>query len=218
MASSIHFYEILLNDKKLVDIYKILDNSVADNENYFSLELISDNELQGEFYIINNIEEQIFNIEKRIFETITSTKASVVQFSIINNKLEVWGNKTNTNKLIFRLSTLIKDISFNAIEVSMDSIIDKLANHSVKISKVSLNDVLFTEDIVGNFTVDLSSYGNPFSILKKYKEKINRLSFIYITGEVCTRFMLTSNGNLTVHKNIENMDEDIKSFIRDILL
>lgn len=218
MASSIHLYEILFNNKNIIDIYNILSNYSEEKDDYFSLELISDKELQGEFCIINSVEDQIFNIEKRAFETITSTKASVIQFSIIGNKLEVWGNRFNTNKLVFKLSNLLKDVSFNAVSASIDSIIDKLANHSVKITKVSLNDVLFAEDIIGNFTVDLYSYGNPFSVLKKYKEKIVRLGFIYMFGESCIRFMVTSNGNLTVHKAIENIDEDVRSFIRDILL
>lgn len=218
MASSIYLYEILANTKSILDIFNILNSYTEDKEAYFNLELISDNEFQGEFYIINNVEDQIFNIEKRIFETITSTKANIIKFSIIGNKLEVWGNKFNTNKLIFKLSNLLKDVSFNAVSTAIESIIDKLENHSVKITKVSLNDVLFSEDIIGNFTVDLYSYGNPFSVLRKYKEKIVRLSFIYIIGEANIRFVLTANGNLTVHKPIEHIDEDVRIFIRDILL
>ena len=102
-----------------------------------------------------------------------------MDFTICNDRLEIWGNRTNANKLIFAISSATQNIfSINAVNISIENIISKLQAYKVKVSKVCFEDFLFSEDIVGNFTVDLSTYGDVFAVLNKYKEKIARMTAI----------------------------------------
>src|SRR5699024_5990190 len=154
-------------------------------------ELISSNELVGEYIIVRNAKESYYNLRKRAFESRIVPKANVISFSITNNFLEIWANKTSANKLVFELSNLFKDISIKNVEIKIDTLIERLKGYKLKISKVCFQDFLFTEDIVGNFTVDLSSYGDAFSILQKYNDNISSMTIILFCDNSSIKLRVT---------------------------
>ena len=178
-SSSIFIYELRSPAEINVEsIYSRLKGYPEDENTYFNLEMISANELLGEYVIVQNAQESYYNPEQRVFEYRIVPKANVISFSITDDFLEIWGNKTSANKLVFELSNLLAPISINSVEVTIDTLLEKLKGYKLKVSKVCFQDFLFTEDIVGNFTVDLSSYGDAFSILQKYNDKISSMTII----------------------------------------
>ena len=178
-SSSIFIYELRSPAEINVEsIYSRLKGYPEDENTYFNLEMISANELLGEYVIVQNAQESYYNPEQRVFEYRIVPKANVISFSITDGFLEIWGNKTSANKLVFELSNLLAPISINSVEVTIDTLLEKLKGYKLKVSKVCFQDFLFTEDIVGNFTVDLSSYGDAFSILQKYNDKISSMTII----------------------------------------
>lgn len=220
MAScSIFIYELSSPESiTTLDIYDCLHNFVEDERNYFNLQLISNSELMGEYVIVRTVEETYYNAEQRLFETRTVPRANVISFSVIDNYLEIWSNKTNANKLIFILSGLMNKISINAIEISLIDTIQKLQQQKAKISKVCFEDFLFTEDIVGNFMVDLSSYGDAFSLLQQYKDKISRLTVIIPYNNTTLKLSLTSKGRVLVYKTRNNLDDEAIVLLHKILM
>lgn len=218
-SSSIFIYELVASNKDIAtDIYNSLNEIQEDESNYFNLQLVSPNELTGEYVVVQNVEETYYNVEQRIFETRIAPRANVIHFDIFNNQLEIWSNKSNATRLVFTLSNLLNQISINAIEISLRDIIHKLQYQKVKISKVCFEDFLFTEDIVGNFNVDLSSYGDAFSVLKKYQDKIARMTVILPYNDTSLRISLTAKGSVTVYKSRNLLDEDAISVLHNILL
>lgn len=220
MAScSIFIYELSSPESiTTLDIYDCLHNFVEDERNYFNLQLISNSELMGEYVIVRTVEETYYNAEQRLFETRAVPRANVISFSVIDNYLEIWSNKTNANKLIFILSGLMNKISINAIEISLIDTIQKLQQQKAKISKVCFEDFLFTEDIVGNFMVDLSSYGDAFSLLQQYKDKISRLTVIIPYNNTTLKLSLTSKGRVLVYKTRNNLDDEAIVLLHKILM
>lgn len=157
-SSSIFIYELRSPVEINVEsIYSRLKGYPEDENTYFNLEMISANELLGEYVIVQNAQESYYNPEQRVFEYRIVPKANVISFSITDGFLEIWGNKTSANKLVFELSNLLAPISINSIEVTIDTLLEKLKGYKLKVSKVCFQDFLFTEDIVGNFTVDLDA-------------------------------------------------------------
>ena len=220
MAScSIFIYELSSPESiTTLDIYDCLHNFVEDERNYFNLQLISNSELMGEYVIVRTVEETYYNAEQRLFETRAVPRANVISFSVIDNYLEIWSNKTNANNLIFILSGLMNKISINAIEISLIDTIQKLQQQKAKISKVCFEDFLFTEDIVGNFMVDLSSYGDAFSLLQQYKDKISRLTVIIPYNNTTLKLSLTSKGRVLVYKTRNNLDDEAIVLLHKILM
>lgn len=218
-SSSIFIYELVTNSTSLAsDIYNLLKQFPEDENTYFKLQLVSSNELSGEYVVVQNIEETYYNAAQRTFETRIAPRANVIHFNIFNSQLEIWSNKTNANRLVFTMSNLLNQISINAIEISLKDIINKLQYQNVKISKVCFEDFLFTEDIVGNFNVDLSSYGDAFSVLKKYQNKIARMTIILPYNDKSIKINLTAKGSVTVYKSRDMLDDDAINLLHDILL
>ena len=180
--------------------------------------MISNVELIGEYITVQSVEETYYNPEQRLFETRITPRANIISFTIINNYLEIWSNKTNANRLIFVLSSILQPISINSIEVSLKEIINKLQYQKVKISKVCFEDFLFTEDIVGNFTVDLSSYGEAFSVIQKYRDKIANMTIIFSYENAMLKLRLTSKGRITIYKARNTLDDEALLFLHNLLI
>lgn len=220
MAScSIFIYELQSPNRITVeDIHNQLKEYPEDANAYFNLELISNVELTGEYITVQSVEETYYNPEQRLFETRITPRANIISFTIINNYLEIWSNKTNASRLIFVLSSILQPISINGIEVSLKEIINKLQYQKVKISKVCFEDFLFTEDIVGNFTVDLSSYGEAFSVIQKYQDKIANMTIIFSYENAMLKLRLTSKGRITIYKARNTLDDEALLFLHNLLI
>ena len=107
-SSSIFIYELRSPAEINVEsIYSRLKGYPEDENTYFNLEMISANELLGEYVIVQNAQESYYNPEQRVFEYRIVPKANVISFSITDDFLEIWGNKTSANKLVFELSNLL---------------------------------------------------------------------------------------------------------------
>lgn len=218
-SSSIFIYELYSSAGINVEsIYLQLKEYPDDENTYFNLELVSNNELLGEYVIVQNVKESYYNLQQRIFESKIVPKADVISFSIKENHLEIWGNKTSANKLVFELSNLLKPISINSIEITINMLLERLKGYKLKISKVCFQDFLFTEDIVGNFTVDLSSYGDAFAILQKYNNKISSMTLILFCGNSSIKLRITAKGRVTIYKSRSLLDDEEIWFLHQILL
>lgn len=217
-SSSVFMFEIITDNNEIASLIFDEIKAKEDDQSYFNIQLLSANEVDGEYIIVQNTEEIIYNSELRIFETRTFPKATVIYFNITNKILEIWGNQTNANRLIYLLSSCIKEISLNAIEISLDAIIEKIQKKRIKVSKVSFEDFLFTEDIVGSFNVDLSSYGDPFSVLIKYKDKIARMTILLPCNNDVVKASITSKGKVIIYKKRDQLDEDAINNLHYLLL
>ena len=218
-SSSIFIYELCtLTAINVETIYSRLKDYPEDETAYFNLELISSNELSGEYVIVQNAQESYYNPQQRIFEARIVPRANVIPFSITDNYLEIWGNKTSANKLVFELSNLLKPISINSIEITINMLLERLKGNKVKVTKVCFHDFLFTEDIVGSFTVDLSSYGDAFSILQKYYDKISSMTIIITRESSSIKLRITAKGRVTVYKSRSSLDDEEITFLHQLLV
>lgn len=220
MATSIFVYNLSPYSPHLaLECYGVLSDLPDDGMNYFKLQLLSENELIGEYFIVQTVEESFYNPISRIFEKRKASKATIVSFTLHNNYLEVWGNKTNASKLIFAISTAMHNkISINAIRISIKNIVKKLKSYKIKVSKVCFEDFLFSEDIVGNFSVDLSTYGDVFSVLNKYKEKIAKITIFLPCDRTPLKLTLSSKGTVMVHRSLDSFDDEMLGVLRAFLI
>lgn len=219
MASSVFVYNLSPSIPNVASVFYSALTKLPDNENsYFNLQLLSDNELTGEHITVQMIEESFYNTDSRNFDRRRVPKASVVFFSICNDRLEIWGSKSNTNRLVFALSTATNNrISINSITVSIEEIIERLRSVKAKVAKVYFEDFLFSEDIVGNFTIDLSSYGDAFSVLDKYKDKVSKMVFILPSDSMQIKLSFSSKGTIVVYKPRELIENDAMYLLHSIL-
>ena len=217
-TTSLNIFKIQNIKNNASFVYEMLSPYTDNNSAYFNLNLISNDELSGEYVYVQNIEQSFYNVEMKTFEIQIIPKAIVVPFEIENNHIFIWSNRTNVNKLLFKLTAILNNISFSAIEPNLERTIEKIGKYNTKISKVSIENIVLLEDIVGTFSTDLYSYGDSCSVLKRYKDQLLKLSFQYFTGEACITITLNKNGGIVVYKSYKDLDDEQLGFIRKIFL
>jgi hypothetical protein len=216
-SNSVFLFDLETSNKSIAsDYYAVINQLEEDGPNYFDVQLIDSDELSGQYVIVQNVEETYYDPQNRTFDTRISPKASIVYFDIINTKLEVWGNRSNCNKFIFALSVLLKSVTISSVDVSLQELINKLFIYKVTVGKVSFEDFLFTEDIVGNFNVDLSSYGDAYAVLNKYRDKISRMIVTLPCGNSSLKLSLTSKGTITVFRQRDQFEDDELNMLHNL--
>ncbi len=205
-----------IEDKNITasEIYNKLNHYEESNENYFILNLISKNEFSGKYIYIQNIEQQIYNIETRSFENQIIPKANTIPFEITNNKILVWANKSNVNRLIFIFTSIIKGMTSSTINIAINDVLAKINKQNMKITKICLKDIALLEDLIGKFYTDLHSYGDSYGILKKYKDKIEKISIQYYIGDTFLSMTLNQCGNIILYKAYDDIDDDQMDFLK----
>ena len=141
-----------------------------------------------------------------------------IAFSGAQDFLEKYKDKANEDQIIGHFGLGFYSAFMVADEVTIDTLLEKLKGYKLKVSKVCFQDFLFTEDIVGNFTVDLSSYGDAFSILQKYNDKISSMTIILYCDNSSITLRITAQGRGTVYKSRSSMDDEEILFLHQILL
>ena len=213
--SSIFIYE--LEKITPLEIYNFFSTYSAQENEYFNLDLISDTELIGDYICVHSVEESFFDITKKDFSKRLSTKTNVTSFTINKNHLEIWSNKTNASNFIFMLSKYFPLASLTRKEISIINMINILKIYKAKISKVRLRDILITEDVIGETLVDLSSYGDSYAFLEKFKGKIVKMTAILSFGNELIRFSFTANGQIVIYRKLNKIDYDIVTFLYGFL-
>ena len=206
-----------IEDKNITasEIYNKLNHYEESNENYFILNLISKNEFSGKYIYIQNIEQQIYNIETQSFENQIIPKANTIPFEITNNKILVWANKSNVNRLIFIFTSIIKGITLSTINIAINDVLAKINKQNMKITKICLKDIALLEDLIGKFYTDLHSYGDSYGILKKYKDKIEKISIQYYIGDTFLSMTLNQCGNIILYKAYDDIDDAQMDFLKN---
>ena len=111
-SSSIFIYELSSPEEiNIESIYSCLKSYPEDENTYFNLEMISANELLGEYVIVQNAQESYYNPEQRV-----SIVTSILLMEIGANKFE----SSNTNlfaEVLFpqiskKPSVMLKEITF----------------------------------------------------------------------------------------------------------
>ena len=209
-----------IEDKNLTisEIYDQLNKYEESNENYFILNLISNNELSGKYIYVQNVEQQIYNIEARKFESQIIPKAVTIPFDITNNKILVWANKSNVNRLIYTLTNVIKGIILSSVNIPISNVLLKINKQNTKITKICLLDIALVDDLVGKFYTDLYSYGDSYGILRKYKNQIEKITFQYYIMDTFLTITLNDNGNITLYKCYDNIDDEQLDFLKKLFI
>lgn len=217
-TTSLNILNIENRNLTISEIYNQLNKYEESNENYFILNLISNNELSGKYIYVQNVEQQIYNIEARKFESQIIPKAVTIPFDITNNKILVWANKSNVNRLIYTLTNVIKGIILSSVNIPISNVLLKINKQNTKITKICLLDIALVDDLVGKFYTDLYSYGDSYGILRKYKNQIEKITFQYYIMDTFLTITLNDNGNITLYKCYDNIDDEQLDFLKKLFI
>lgn len=173
-------------------------------------------------FIISFIAKEFVYIpQNRSFEPVETKRRVPVPFSVNleKNRIEIWGSKTNAQKLITSLAvSLNNQVVIDSISISLERVLINLKKHQISIGKVKVENVVFEKKLIASCTFDLSNHDTPYSILEKYKNDILQVSASIKNGDDAVTITFYANGSITIYKQKEFMPSEIMSKLIDICL
>lgn len=166
----------LLGNKDLINEFSSFDGNFDENQ-FIEINDKSENQIIGEYVLIQPIKYTFYNFENRSFDSQIIKKAESVKFFIIDNLLIVIGKKNICNKLINLLNKNYQNCSFEQMSFNFEKSLASLQDFNFNAKKLILKDMLLMEDIVGTYTTDLSNNNDSYSIIKDFQNKISKISF-----------------------------------------
>lgn len=221
-TQSVYFSKFkLLNDCTVDEIVELLNDSVDTTERFVVNDYSSDY-IDG-IYIMSYVsKELIFNVDTMNYENVELSRNIAINFSIDISRgiIEVWGNKSNAQKLLVRLSILFNNkIITDSINIKIPDIIKRLKQYRLIIGKVKIEDVVLQDNLIASCVFDLTNHEKPYDILNKYKEKVTQVSVI-LKEENGTSITVSiySSGSIIVYRNRENISESTLMIIKQICI
>ncbi|EHI96919.1 hypothetical protein CDLVIII_0181 [Clostridium sp. DL-VIII] len=198
---------------------KILTENSEDDDKFIINEDCN-NMLDGYYITYYNSKDIFYNSDTNSLETVIVKRNLIIPFCIdLNNKiLDVWGSKTNANKLVVKLGILLNHkVTIDAIIINLENIVTKLKNKNVKIGNVKIDNYQIEKGIIANCIFDLKNHNNQLEIIKKYTKNLVKLSLILSNEEdEALTIIINNNGSVVIYKAKEDISFEILEVIRDI--
>lgn len=221
-TQSIYFSKFkLLNNYSIDEIVELLNNTVDISER-FVVNDYSNDYIDGMYIMSYVSKELIFNVDTMNYENIEVRKNIAISFSIDISRdiIEIWGNKSNAQKLLVRLSILFNNkIITDGISIKIPDVIKRLKQYRIIIGKVKIEDIVLQDNLIASCVFDLTNHEKPYDILNKYKEKLTQVSVI-LKEENSTSITVSiySSGSIIVYRNRENISESTLMIIKQICI
>ena len=196
----------------------LIENSEDDDK--FIINEDCNNMLDGYYITYYNSKDIFYNNNTNSLETVIVKRNLIIPFCIdLNNKiLDVWGSKSNANKLVVKLGILLNHkVTIEAIIINLENIVTKLKNKNVKIGNVKIDNYQIEKGIIANCIFDLKNHKNQLEIIKKYTNNLVKLSLLLSNGEdEALTIIINKNGSVVIYKAKEDISFEILEVIRDI--
>lgn len=192
-----------------------------DDDDGFVLNESTNNFIDAIFVISFIAKELVYNTQKRSFEPIETKKRIPIPFSIDFEKqrIEIWGSKTNAQKLITSLAILLNNqVVIDGIQISLERVLTNLKKHQISVGKVKVENIVFEKNLIASCTFDLTTNENPYLILEKYKKDLMQISASIKNISESVTVTFYANGSITIYKQKEFIPSEIMSKLIDICL
>lgn len=221
-TQSIYFSKFkLLNDCSVDEIVELLNNNVDMSERFVINDYSSDY-IDGIYIMSYLSKESIFNVDRMIYENVEVNRNIAIDFSINISRdiIEVWGNKSNAQKLLVRLALLFNNkVITDSINIKIPDVVKRLKKYRLIIGKVKIEDVVLQDNLIASCVFNLTNHEKPYDILNKYKEKLTQVSVILKEeNDTSITVSIYSSGSILVYRNRENISESTLMIIKQICI
>ncbi len=221
-TQSIYFSKFkLINDLSTDEIIEVLNN-LPDMEERFIINDYDNNYIDGMYVISYIVKESMFNLNIMNYENREVTKNVAINFSIdIRRELmEIWGNKSNAQKFLTKISILFNNkIITDSINIKITDVIERIKKYKLSIGKVKIDDVILQDSLIASCVFNLTNHERPYDILNKYKEKLTQISVVIKEDDnTFITVSIYSSGSILVYRNKEDISENTLSIIKQICI
>lgn len=213
--------------KKSFDPDIMVSNLLKSNEpsDYFVINEQGERYISGYYLVEQPRNETKYNIEANRFETVTTTRLTIIRFEIDvpNNILIIWGNRNCAQRLITLISQACNnDVVIDFYEIDFKNLIKRITIiPDITISKMKLENIVIDLGIVANCNVNMLNQDNPNELIKKYYNNISQISVIMgnrYSSDESVSLTVFSSGTIVVYKDRDSISEETVTAIQKIVI
>jgi len=196
-------------------------------ESHYTFSEQEDTFVKGCYYQDQPYTTQRFNVDSGEIESITLTHqySVIFEFNTMDKTLMLWGNR----KIVPRLLTEIDIASNNKVaieEVSINfnrAITRIVKSGNISISKLKITNVPIEKGILATCSVNVVGIESPYTFVTKYVDRITQLTFTVNNDfkdekeSSSINATLYSTGSFVVHKDRENISDEIIEILKSIV-
>lgn len=200
-------------------VERIFKDDYNENEDRFVLQNYDDEIIEGIYVIQFLSKEWVFNPQSKSVESVDFRKTTIIPFSINLSKksIDIWGNKTNTQKLMVKIGILLDNqVEIDTICITLPDVIQKLKSQNIIYGKVKIENFLLQSNLVASCLIDLTNYERPIEILEKYKKDIVQLSVCFRNYEDLVTVTFYSSGSIVLYKSKDDISQELFDRIKMI--
>ena len=203
-ASNILIYKFILRtDLSCVQIIDKLEQQILD-ETRFVIDDYSDKEISGTYVYSTIYKSEEYDFDTNSFQNITRKKYVITEFHINleKNYMDIWGSSQNASKIITAVSIAIDNKTIiEPLELNFSKIIEYLKEtDNVIVGKTTATQLTFNDGILADCTFDLSNYDNPFEIIERYKNNIDKISIKWKCEDVYIGMLIFISGSIRIYR------------------
>ncbi len=185
------------------ELVRNLENNVLD-ETGVIIDECSKDTLAGTYVYSEISKSREYNFEQNKFEVVTQKKYVATEFhlNLRDKYLDVWGKQKNAQHIITAISLAFgNNVSIEPAYFDFIKMVNYLKDRdSIYVNKVTICGLVLEKELLADCTIDLNGKEQPFKIIDRYKDNINRVSFRWKSDNNVVAIVLYRSGAITIHK------------------
>ncbi len=185
------------------ELVRNLENNVLD-ETGVIIDECSKDTLAGTYVYSEISKSREYNFEQNKFEVVTQKKYVATEFhlNLRDKYLDVWGKQKSAQHIITAISLAFgNNVSIEPAYFDFIKMVNYLKDRdSIYVNKVTICGLVLEKELLADCTIDLNGKEQPFKIIDRYKDNINRVSFRWKSDNNVVAIVLYRSGAITIHK------------------
>lgn len=219
---SVLMYKInVYRNPLMIDLVRNLENNFLD-ETRTIIDEYDDDSLSGTYVYSEISKSREYNFEQNKFEIVTQKKYIAIEFhlNLKDQYLDVWGTPKNAQHILTALSLAFdNNVSIEPACFDFIKMVDYLKDrNNIYVNKVSVRGLVLEKDLLADCTINLDGKEQPFKIIDKYKDNINRVSFRWKCDNNIISIVLYKSGAISIYKQRHLITNSVLNNIYEMLL
>lgn len=128
--------------------------------------------------------------------------ATEFHLNLRDKYLDVGGKQKNAQHIITAISLAFgNNVSIEPEYFDFIKMVNYLKDRdSIYVNKVTICGLVLEKELLADCTIDLNGKEQPFKIIDRYKDNINRVSFRWKSDNNVVAIVLYRSGAITIHK------------------
>ncbi len=183
---------------------------------------VKENGFEAVYVYTEVTKEKIFDFDKNEFIDVVLKKYHTIpfHFDFVNKTFDLWGNRKSSQYLITAISLALNNkIIIEPLIFKFEQAFEYLHGiDGIRVGRVRAKEIVIKDGLIADCVLNLSNDNDPFKLLNEYIDNIDNIIFELSCQEGKVGITLYKSGAITIHKNREQINDNILKLIYDLMI